>query len=75
MISYLRLIIGIFITIGIFIFLIYIGIKGIIAFLLGILVATYLILSKNPILIALIDMTQSEDFIDKLTESKNKNDK
>ena len=42
------------------------GIKGILGMIFGMFVSTYLILSKNVILRALIEMMHSEEYVDEL---------
>lgn len=48
------------------------GFKGLISFMLGMLIMAFLILSKNPILLSIIAMTQSEDFIDSIMKKDEK---
>lgn len=65
-----KIMLGISLSIGVFALFIWSGLKGILMFILGCIISIYLILSKNPVLISLIAMTDSEDFIDKLFEDK-----
>lgn len=43
----LKIITGVLISIGIFIFFRWVGLKGLLSFILGMITSTYLILSKN----------------------------
>lgn len=71
--GFVNIILVVLITIGIFYGFIWMGIKGIIGFVLGMTVMSYLILSKNPVLLFAIKMTTSEDYIKNIMED-DKND-
>lgn len=66
------IIINVLVLIGVVYFLIWVGFKGMIAFVAGMTLMTYLMLSKNPILRAMIGFAQAEDYIDDLRGDKDK---
>lgn len=69
----LQILFSILTIILLFTFFRWAGIKGLLSFLIGMLIMAFLILSKNPVMTSIIAMTQSEDFIDTVMDKKEKN--
>ena len=69
-IKILKVVFGIVITIAVFWFLIYLGIKGLLGIIIGMMLMSYLLLSKNTVFLSLIKMTQNEDLMDDIRTGK-----
>ena len=66
----LKILLGIGITIIIFLILIWLGVKGLIGMIIGLIIMAYLLLSKNTVFLSLIKMTQSEDLLNDIKNGK-----
>ena len=66
----LKILLGIGITIIIFLILIWLGVKGLIGMIIGLIIMAYLLLSKNTVFLSLIKMTQNEDLMDDIRTGK-----
>ena len=53
-------------TLAIFMFFRWTGYKGLIAFFLGMGIAVYLFMSKNPMVMGLVKMSSSKEYIEEL---------
>ncbi len=51
------------------------GWKGIVGFLLGMLIMAYLILSKNAMMSGIIELTKSKDYVDMINEEETEKEK
>lgn len=62
-IKYLQIVLFIIVTIGIFIFLRWLGLKGCLGIIIGMFIMASLLLSKNKYLKWVIDLTSSDTYI------------
>ena len=68
--QFLTIIISIATFIGIIYLLIYVGLKGFISFIAGMMIMAYLILSKNAMMMWFIDFAQAEHYIKEIKVKK-----
>lgn len=73
--SFINILLSLATIIAFFIFFRWVGVKGLLAFLLGMFIIGYLILSKNLMFQAIIGMTKSESYIDELRGQTNEETK